>query len=336
LDPKNWTVPQLLELSDSYWSTCTLHAGVKLDLFTPLSAAPLTATDLAQKIDCDSRGLAMLLNALTAMGLLNKDGAAFVATEFAQKHLSRLAPEYLGHIIMHHHDLVAGWGKLDQAVRTGAPVRERSSHEDDESSRQSFLMGMFNLAMLIAPMIVPQIDLTGRRRLLDLGGGPGTYAVHFCKQNPGLQAVICDLPTTRTFADQTVDRFGLSDRISFVPGDFEAGELPSGFDVAWLSHVLHGVGPKTSAEILKKAISTLDPGGTILVQEFILDNDKSAPLFPALFSLNMLIGTPEGRSYSEDELIGMLTAAGATDVRRLPLQLPKGAGVIAGTVPGKG
>jgi SAM-dependent methyltransferase len=195
-------------------------------------------------------------------------------------------------------------------------------------------MGMFNLAMLVAPKIVPNIDLSGRRRLLDLGGGPGTYAIHFCQHNPGLTAVICDLPTTRQFAEQTVERFGLSSRISFVAGDFELEELPTGFDVAWLSHILHGVGPQACVGILKKTISALEPGGMIMIQEFILDDSKVAPVFPALFSLNMLLGTPDGQAYSEGELIEMLAAAGATEVRRLPLELPNGAGVIAGTVHG--
>lgn len=325
-----WTPPQLLELSGGYWSTCALHAGVKLNVFTPLSAASLAAEVLALRIDCDNRGLAMLLNALAAMGLLEKKGESYNATPFAAKFLSRTSPDYLGHIIMHHHHLMSSWTNLDQAVRTGEPVRERASHEDVESSRESFLMGMFNLAMQIAPMIVPQIDLSGRRRLLDLGGGPGTYAIHFCQRNPQLDAVIFDLPTTRNFAEQTVARFGLSDRIGFIPGDFENEELPEGFDIAWLSHVLHGVGPGSCAGLLKKAVSVLEPGGIILIQEFILDDTKDAPLFPALFSLNMLLGTPEGQAYSEGELVGMLTAAGATDVRRIPLQLPNGSGVIVG------
>jgi len=326
------TPAQLLEISGGYWSTCTLHAGVKLDVFTPLSAEPLAAQELATRLNCDGRGLAMLLNALTALGLLAKSGGQYSATGFAAKFLCRTSPDYLGHIIMHHHHLVSGWAKLDQAVQSGAPVRERVSHEDVESSRESFLMGMFNLAMLLAPKIVPQIDLSGRRRLIDLGGGPGTYAIHFCQQNPELRAVICDLPTTCSFAEQTVARFGLSDRVSFEARDFESEELPAGFDVAWLSHVLHGMGPDSCATVLKKAVSTLEPGGLILVQEFILDDSKDAPLFPALFSLNMLLGTPDGQSYSQGELLGMLTAAGATDLRRIPLQLPNGAGVIAGTV----
>ena len=333
MEKRNWTPSQLLELSGGYWSTCALHAGVKLAVFTPLAGEPLTAQELASRIDCDSRGLAMLLNALTALELLDKQGDKYLATPFAAQFLSRTSPGYLGHIIMHHHHLMTGWANLDKAVQSGAPIRERASHDDVASSRESFLMGMFNLAMMVAPKIVPNIDLSGRRRLLDLGGGPGTYAIHFCQQNPDLNAVICDLPTTREFAEQTIERFGLSSRVSFLAGDFEVEELPQGFDVAWLSHILHGVGPQTCADILKKTLTALEPGALILVQEFILDDTKDAPLFPALFSLNMLLGTPDGQAYSESELIDLLTAAGATQVRRLPLELPNGSGVIAGIVP---
>ncbi|WP_183354762.1 methyltransferase [Geomonas silvestris] len=334
METRLWSVPRLLELSGGYWSTCALHAGVKLQLFTPLATQPLSAGELAAKLQANPRGLAMLLDALSALGLLDKNGDRYVATPFAAQFLSRDSADYLGHIIMHHHHLVSSWSELDQAVRGGGPVRERVAHQDVAGQRESFLMGMFNLAMLMAPKIVPNLDLAGRRRLLDLGGGPGTYAIHFCQENPGLSAVVCDLPTTREFAEQTVERFGLAGRISFVSRDFETEELPTGFDAAWLSHILHSMGPEGCAALLGKAMRSLEPGGLILVQEFVLDDTKNAPLFPALFSLNMLVGTAQGQSYSESELVAMLEAAGAREVRRIPLQLPNGSGIIAGVAPG--
>jgi SAM-dependent methyltransferase len=193
-------------------------------------------------------------------------------------------------------------------------------------------MGMFDLAMEIAPKLVPHLDLSGRRLLLDLGGGPGTYAVHFCRNNPGLKAVVYDLPATRPIAERTIARFGLSDRITFQEGDFINGEVRGRFDVAWLSHILHGSGPDGSRVILEKAALALDPGGMLMVQEFILEDDMCAPTFPALFSLNMLLGTPAGRCFSQGELFSMLTAAGVSDVRRVPVELPNGAGVISGTI----
>ncbi len=319
---------ELLQLSGGYWSACALHAGVKLDLFSHAG----TASELAQTTASDERGLEMLLNALTALELMEKEGDRYSATPFAVEYLSRSSPRYLGYIIMHHHHLMAGWSRLDESVRSGAPFRERVSHAGDESERESFEMGMFNLAMLNAPCIVPRIDLLGRRRLLDLGGGPGTYAIHFCQANPQLTATVYDLPTTRHFAEKTIASFGLSDRITFQEGDFISDEVPGGFDVAWLSQILHGEGSEGCDVILRRAVAALEPGGMLLVQEFILDDNMDGPLFPALFSLNMLLGTPKGCSYSQRQLEAMMTAAGVVSVRRLELNLPNGAGVLAGIV----
>jgi SAM-dependent methyltransferase len=325
-----WTIPDLLQLSGGYWSTCALHAGVKLDIFSVLDGTAQTAAEVAQLRGTNPRGTGMLLDALSALGLLEKVGDTFVATTFTANNLSKKSPGFMGHIIMHHHHLMSGWSRLDEAVTSGGPVRESVSHGDDESVRESFLMGMFNLASQLAPRIAHSVSLSGCRTLLDLGGGPGTYAIHFCIANPKLSAVVYDLPTTRTFAEGTISRFDLSHRIAFVSGDFDSDPLPSGFDAAWLSHVLHADGPGACSALLRKAVAALDPGGVLMVQEFILDDDRNSPLFPALFSLNMLIGTEAGQSYSEGELSVMLTEAGLSDVHRLTLELPNGAGVMTG------
>jgi hypothetical protein len=334
MEKKLWSAADLLQLSGGYWSACALHAGVKLDVFTPLVERNLTAGELAELLKIDSRGLAMLLNALAALELVEKRGDSYIATPFAAEYLSRTSPQYLGHIILHHRHLMAGWSRLDEAVRSGLPDPVRLSLVDDGEVRENFEMGMFNLAMQIAPQIVPRINFSGRRRLLDLGGGPGTYAIHFCLHNPDLTAVVYDLPSTRPFAEQSIARFGLADRIAFESGDFMSGEIRGRYDVAWLSHILHGVGPLACALILKKAVAALEPGGSILVQEFILDDTMDRPLYPALFSLNMLLGTPDGKSYSQGELFSMLGAAGAGNLRRISLELPNGAGVIAGVAAG--
>jgi hypothetical protein len=320
-------------MSGSYWEACTLHAGVKLDLFTPLAKSPATAAELAGRLGLDVRGLVMLLDALAALELLTKDGEVYQATPFAGQFLSGDSAGYLGHIILHHHHLVESWARLDQAVRTGEPCRRRVSHDAEEIERQSFLLGMFNLAMLLAPLVVRQIDLSGRKRLLDLGGGPGTYAIHFCQHNPGLRATVFDLPTTRPIAEKTISAFGLQERITFLAGDFHDDHLSGSYDAAWLSHVLHGEGQEDCARMLEKAAGVLDPGGVLLVQEFILEDSRDRPLFPALFSLNMLLGTPQGKAYSSGELTSLLAAAGLEEIDRLAMDLPNGAGVIRGRKP---
>lgn len=325
-------LPDLLQLSGSYWQTCTLHAGVKLDIFTCLADAPISVPVLASRISADERGLEMLLQALTALELLEKKGDAFQSTSFSCRYLSKRSDSYMGHIIMHHHHLVEGWSRLDEAVKSGAPVRRQSSHATGARERESFQMGMFNLASLLAPQIAEKIDLRGRRRLLDLAGGPGTYAIHFCKQYPELSAVIYDLHTTRPFAEQTVNRYGLADRITFAGGGITSDDIGSGYDVIWISHLLHSEGPDTSAAVVAKAAAALNRDGLLLIQEFILDDNKTAPLFPALFSLNMLIGTPSGQAYSQQELASLMSGAGLADIKRLPLDLPNGAGVMAGVL----
>jgi hypothetical protein len=325
-----WTIAELLQLSGGYWSTCALHAGVKLDIFTPLTGSVLTAAEVADLCNTEQRATSLLLDALASLGLLEKNGKTYTATLFSAEHLATSSPGYLGHIIMHHHHLMSGWEKLGEAVTSGVPVRGSVSHGDDEIVRESFLMGMFNLASLLAPRIAQSINLSGCHRLLDLGGGPGTYAIHFCRANPELSAVVYDLPTTRTFAEKTIARFDLADSITFTSGDYHFDPVPGGFDVAWLSHILHSDGTEACVALLRRAVAAIKTGGILMVQEFIMNNDKDGPLFPALFSLNMLIGTDAGQAYSEYEVQNMMEQAGLSEVTRIQLHLPNGAGILKG------
>jgi len=321
---------ELLQISGYYWRTCTLHAGVKMDLFSQLHQRSMTVSALAQQLHADPRGLEMLVNALCAMELLVKEEETYCCTEFSATYLARQSPQYMGHIIMHHHYLVEGWSKLDQAVQNGTPVRQSSSHETDGLERESFLMGMFDLANQLAPNLAEQLDLKTRKRLLDLAGGPGTYAIHFCKKHPLLEAVVFDLPTTRPFAEATIARFGLSDRIRFLAGDVLEDPIGSGFDVVWISHLLHSMGPQTCQGIINKAVAALAKGGQVLIQEFILEDNRTGPLHPTLFSLNMLLGTKAGQAYSQGDLAAMLSRADLSEVQRLPIKLPNGAGIMCG------
>jgi len=321
----------LLKISGSYWQTCTLHAAVKLDIFTIIGNNRLKSEDVSEMMYGNQRSVEMLLNALSAMELLEKKENTYSNTPLSLAFLVKNSSRYIGHIIMHHHHLVDSWNRLDVAVRTGQPVRGRVSHTDEER-RESFLMGMFNLAMNLAPVLVPKIDLSNRHHLLDLGGGPGTYAIHFCLNNPQLNATVYDLPTTRPFAEKTIAKFNLQNRIGFKNADYLEEDIEGVFDVAWLSHILHGESFEDGLKIVRKAVSTLEPGGLIIIHEFILNNTMDGPLFPALFSLNMLLGTSGGQAYSEEQLIAMLTDAGVTDFQRIYFESPNDSGILTGIV----
>lgn len=330
MENQTMTPGQILGLSGYYWKTCTLHAAVKLDIFTAIGEQEKTAAEIAGALDLDARALGMLLNALVSMSFLTKNRDRFRNTAASAEFLSRESKKYLGYMVMHHHHLVQSWSQLDEAIRTGNPVR-RQSVTDDDDRRESFLMGMFNMAMSIAPRLVDQIDLSGRRRLIDVGGGPGTYAIHFCLKNPGLRASVYDLPTTRPFAEKTIDRFGVSDRVDFIDGDYLEEDIPGSYDVAWISHILHAEGPDGCQIILNKIADCLNPGGMMIIHDFILEDTMDKPLFPALFALNMLLGTARGQSYSETQLREMLKKAGASEIKRLPFVGPTESGILIAT-----
>ncbi len=349
---KEWTVGDILATSGAYWRSSMLQTAVRLDLFTRLAAAPQSGKELAGAAGCDPRGLGMLLTALAAAGLLRLEkraapsgsapvgfdlctGSVYAATETAIRYLSRTSSEYLGFIILHHHHLMPAWSRLDEAVRQGGPIRSASSSDtDEEEEREAFLLGMFNIAVHQAQTVARHLNLSARKRLLDVGGGPGTYAVFFCRENPHLSATIFDKPTTRPYAEKIVDRYGMRDRIDFAGGDFHLQELPHGYDAAWISQILHGGSPDQAADIVAKAARCLNPGGLLCIQEFMLEDNLDGPLHPALFSLNMLVGTQGGQAYTRSELAAMLQNAGARDIRRLEVDLPQNCAVMLAVMPG--
>jgi SAM-dependent methyltransferase len=328
-----WTKPALLETSGSYWKTCTLHTGVKLEVFSVIGKGAWDAAAVAGKISGDVFGVETLLNALCAMDLLVKENGCYMNTDFSLKFLDKNSPDYTGFIIMHHHHLMDSWNRMDESVLGGKPCRKRAVTAS-ETERESFLMGMFNIAMGLAPHFAKEIDLSGKKRFLDFGGGPGTYAIHFCLENPEMTATVFDLPTTRVFAEKTIARFGMEGRIDFKEGSYvdDAVSLDKEYDVAWISHNLHGEGPEDAEKVVAHAVSVLKPGGLLMIHEFILNDEKTGPLFPALFSINMLLGTEKGRAYSERELFSILEKNGLKDVWRLELKSAVTSGVVCGRV----
>ncbi len=332
---KEWTVPAILEASGSYWTACAIQAGVNLDVFTALDdrlreGKRTTVPDLARILGCNERAFGMLATALTALGFLGKDGEALLLPEHSRTALSRNSESYAGFIIRHQSHIMPAWARLTESVKTGVSMRVSSSDTESEAEREAFLMGMFNVAMNQAETVAAAFDLSGKKRLLDLGGGPGTYAVFFSLANPDLRATVFDRPTSEKFARGVVRRFGVADRVDFVGGDFLKDALPQGYDVAWLSQILHGDAPDDAARIVARAAKTLNKGGMVAIQEFIIDDDRSGPVHPTLFSLNMLVGTAGGQAYTWSELETMLRDAGAVSVRRLDVALPMGCGIIVG------
>lgn len=326
---EQWNPGKLMKVAGAFWESFPLHVAVDRDVFTLIGDGSLSAREIASKWKGDERSVGMLLDAIAAMGLLKKRTDKYSNTDAAKAFLIKTSPAYMGHAVKHQYHLVSSWSKLSKAVKTGKPVRKRRR---TKTELESFLMAMYNNASSLAPRITQEVDLSQRQHLLDMGGGPGTYAIHFCQANPNLRATVFDLPATEPFAQKTIGRFGLSARVDFQAGDYLRDPVQGTYDVAWLSQILHSMGPEGCRAVIEKAVSVLEPGGLIFIHEFLLNDTHDSPLFPALFALNMLVNTEEGRAYSEGEVKDMLAKAGVRNVRRLPFKSENDSGILSGTV----
>ncbi len=323
-----WTPETLLSVAAGFWTPCVIQTAVRLDVFSLLAEKPLTCAELAQRANVNERGLELLVTALAALKLLTRQKNGLVSlTAFAQEYLCQQSEGYLGHIIAHYANLLPAWAKLTEAVRQGSP---QASAEMESSPREhrNFLLGMHNIASLQVAKCASNIDLSGRKYLLDLGGGPGSYAVEFCRLNSELKATVFDQRHSEPIAAEIIGQSGLEERLNFIGGDFFKDSLPEGYDVLWVSQIIHAYGPLECAELFVKAVQAAAPKALIFVQEFFLDDDYNGPEFPALFGLNMLANTTSGQVYSPSDVSEMLKKAGAGNIELLPLELPNSTRIL--------
>jgi cyclopropane fatty-acyl-phospholipid synthase-like methyltransferase len=218
-------------------------------------------------------------------------------------------------------------------MKTGRPV-EPAVEKWAGGRTEAFIGAMECLARRRAPILAEQVDLSDARRLLDVGGGPGTYSIEFCKRYPRLEATVFDLPQVVPIARKRIAEAGLAGRISAEAGDYQADPLGAGYDVALLFSILHSNGPDENRRLLSKTFRALNPGGRALILEFLVDDSKTRPAFGALFGINMLVNTQQGDVYSESEIRGWLEDAGFVEIKRLSDL--DGAGLLTGRRPSVG
>jgi SAM-dependent methyltransferase len=307
-----------------------LLTGIELGVFEALADGPRTSQYVAGRLKTDPRATDRLMNALTVQGLLAKQDGLFSNTETAEECLVPGRPGYAADGLMHTAHLWHTWTHLTEAIRTGtAPAREEAT---SASRADAFIAAMHHNAVSRAPSVVAALDLAGVRRLLDVGGGSGDYAMAFCRANDSLTATVFDLPEICPITQGYIDRAGLSGRISTFAGDYLRDEFPTGYDVALLCAVIHSNTAAETRSIFAKAYRALNPGGRILVQDWFMDDNRIDPPAGAVFALNMLVGTPFGDTYTESETREWLQGAGFSNITRVGV--PGGAtSLVCGTKP---
>jgi ubiquinone/menaquinone biosynthesis C-methylase UbiE len=267
-----------------------------------------SANLLSKKLRTDLRATEILLDALSGLGLLKKQKGTYENTGTASRFLVTGKPYYQGDIIRHIDTLWDNWSGLDTILRTGSPFRKSRNHE-------AFILGMHNLASLKAKKIIDSIGVKGVQKALDLGAGPGTYALDLAGR--GIQVTLFDTPETIAIAKVVVSKHKKkAARINFRPGDFIDDDIGKEYDLVFMSQIAHSYSDKDNIMLLKKCRKALNPGGRAAIQEFLISDDRTTPLPSVLFSINMLVNTTGGRCYSPKEMRSWFQKAGFRDIKK--------------------
>jgi len=311
------SLERILELAHGYWASSCLLAANKLGIFNVLEAGPRDAHQISKEIGGDLRATTILLNALVALSLLEKEGNLYKNRNLTSRYLVTGRPEAITNLLLHSYDLWEAWGNLAQVVKKGRPATdwEESFLRRDPQRVAHFIKAMDEIGGPSAAELARRLDLTRVRRMLDAGGGPGTYAFALIRANPAIKATIFDLPLTLEVAREFVKKNHLEDQVELREGDLTKDPLGEGYDLVLFSQVLHAYPPEENKRFLKKGYEALNPGGQLIIHEYALEDDKCQPVQAAIFSVNMLVNTPAGEAYSLNELKGWMLETGLREIR---------------------
>ena len=318
---------KLARVSWAYQESCILTAAAELDVFSVIMERgnSLAASEIAEKTDTDLRGMTTLLDALAALEYLTKDGADTnalygVPEAYREPLDSRHAATFVP-MLRHTACVQRSWVQLAKTVKEGKKQERPASILGEDQDRMSFIMAMNSMprslidetvASLLQAKVLsfPKDDI----RFLDIGGASGTYTLAFLQTLPHSRGAIFDLPVGIEAAKKRFLGSEYENRVELFSGDFYLDELPSGFDFAWVSAIIHQMNREESRELYGKAFCALNPGGRIAVRDYMMNATRTAPVSGALFGINMLVGTDSGMVYTYDEVKADLQAVGFKDV----------------------
>jgi predicted O-methyltransferase YrrM len=308
---------EILNLARNFMECRILLSGAQLDLFTLLTPQALSAHEVGDRVQADPRGVVILLDALSAMGLLTKREGTYQCPPPISALLSSEAPESILPWILHMASLWKRWSSLTELVRSPQPPEPQGPPSQKIGDIRAFIGAMHVIASPLAPEIVATVRASSSKALLDVGGAMGTYTLAFLQAVPGMKATLFDRPEVIEFARPFLDRMGLLHRVRLAPGDFYQDEFPKGHDLAFVSAIIHQNSPEQNLNLFLKVFRSLDPGGRIIIRDHVMEPDRTRPEDGAVFAVNMLVATPGGNTYTFEEIRAGLAQAGFTDIRLL-------------------
>jgi SAM-dependent methyltransferase len=324
------TPKSLMELATAFQRSRPLLTAFELGLFTVLNTEARASDETAAALGTDPRATDRLMNALVALGVLEKHEGRFRNSALAASHLVAGLPDYMAGL-GHTNHLWDTWSRLTEVVRQGHPSALPEINDRGDDWLRPFIAAMHSRGRQSAAEVVGLIDLDGVARVLDVGGGSGAYAMAFARTGRGVSAVVFDLPNVIPLTRMYIAREGLAAEVTTAVGDYLTGPLGEGYDVVFMSAVIHSNAEDDNRRLFVKAAHALNPNGRLVVQDFLMTEDRDGPLMPALFALNMLVGTPEGDTYTESEVRSWMAEAGLRDVVRTDTSF--GSSLVVGRKP---
>lgn len=313
----------VFDLATAFWRSSVLFTACELGIFDMLDGESVSAKDIVSKINGSGRGVSALLDSCVAIGLLEKKADHYKNTDTASMYLTVKGKESLLATLRLQAATVPMWLKLKDAVLSGDPVMPPSDllGRNRELTRH-FVVGMHQRALGVAKAMIEEVDLSGRKVLADIGGGPGTYSVMLVKKYPDLVARVMDLAPILEISRGLIDESGVGDRIETVAFNAREDNLVAGFDAALVSGFLHRLPPEGCVGVLKKVFNALPEGGRVIVNDLFSVGD--GPEMAVLFGLQMLLTNDTGRTHSVDDMVSYLKAAGFGNIiaKTLPPPLP--------------
>jgi predicted O-methyltransferase YrrM len=315
-------VPRELSLADIfqigyYWETKILLTAVQLDLFSTLKGVSLTINQMAEGRTLNPRALELVMNALVAMRVLTKKEKSYANTAVAERYLVQSSPEYVGHLLTLHDAEWNHWGQLEQAVKTGeSPVKQHVFETNPELGAQ-VLTVLDRIGRGSGPALAQRLNLSGAKRMLDIGGGAGTNAIAFCREYPELTATVFDLPSTLKVTKQSVDEAGLTDRIHLHAGNFHEDMFQGTYDVALMSDILHYQDGKANAVLVEKVYGCLKDEGRLIIKDRFLDPERTSPAWTTAFAVHILVNTEKGECFTIEESRQWMAHAGFQRIEEL-------------------
>lgn len=307
------------EFAASFQKSRILLSGFELDLFTNIDESGTSNNQLAGSLQLDAHACERLLNALVSLGFLTKQNQLFFNTPESFTFLSKKSPEYLGGL-MHSNHLWNTWSNLTRVVKTGKSAHPTEINERGDEWLFPFINAMHDRAMKQAPSQLATIDLSGINSILDIGGGSAAYSMEFVTKKPEIKATVFDLPNVVPITGKFIEKEGFSNRIKTFTGDYTTDELPQGFDLVFLSAIIHSNSLEINQDLIRKCYNSLNKGGRIIIQDWIMNNERTQPTTGAIFAINMLVGTEAGDCFTEQEVNDMLKKAGFSNISRLEFE----------------